>query len=729
MSKISLITFLIFQNLFFMINTSSILQPSEAIDEINKPIIISEKTMNGIKKLFKEAYAYNELLNNPPQPPFSNDYFTKVNIIEELSNLDIHGYKNKYDFYREFKKVFGKLKDPSIDMEFNDDFKNLDYYEIAFPVEFYVLKNENGTKLYCRKSGKNGLFYNLNFEGNIGPIIDENKNQPIRSINELNPFEYIESLGNEFNSLKNPHSNFAYKLSIINSDDKRPTLRNLPLSIDQLNDFTVLYENNNFFKTNFLIIRTMSVQSLIISKNHNNNDVYNIYDSFFIKRFWKEEKVDYSPSYIQKNNILLADSTEYNFNYINKFFCKVDSSKEVNIYYIRSLSADIELEENKYMETIKKCVELFDGNNYPIIVINRFNGGENLFLSHCLLELISPLTTTYYYGAYRKTSSLSNLKDSYINKDSSIKDCSYINKDYLKSNSKTIDYGNEIKDTLTQPFIIKGNYTRKIINEIKSTLKNMRKPTEILVYTDGYSFSAAGAFMKYLQYNGGAITAGYYSNPLNNDTIFDSGSNPSIIFTAETLKDMVSDYGNNAYNDIKIKMPVGQLFYNTKLTKSPIEFDVTGVDEIVDLYEVDEDNIDNFIDKGKEIFEKYKNKCNPNNENIVLVSKDCDGKFDNKYTHGGFKCGENKEWSTICKASYCDIGYILDEQKNKCIVDICPKFDGKKDKKNVALIVFLVIFSIIICVIIILLIIRLIGRHSEKYKNSALLNKMDLNQL
>ena len=51
------------------------------------------------------------------------------------------------------------------------------------------------------------------------------------------------------------------------------------------------------------------------------------------------------------------------------FLCK-------NIYYIRSLSADIELEEKKYMETIKKCAELFDGNNYPIIVINRFNEGE-----------------------------------------------------------------------------------------------------------------------------------------------------------------------------------------------------------------------------------------------------------------------------------------------------------------------------------------------------------------
>ena len=626
--------------------------------------------------------------------------------------------------------VFGKLKDPSIDMQFDNEFKNLDYYEIAFPVEFYILKDENGTKLYCRKSLKNGIFYRQNFEGNIGPIIEENENIPIKYINDINPFEYIESFGNEFNSLKNPHSNFAYKLSLINSNEKRQTLKNFPLSKNQLNGFTIIYENNNFFRTNFLIIRTLSLQSLIISKNHNNNnDIYNIYDSFFIKRFKKEEKADYSPLYIQKNNIYLADSTEYNFKYSNRFFCKVDSSKEVNIYYIRSLSADIQLEENKYMETIKKCVELFDENNYPIIVINRFNGGENLFLSHYLLELISPLTTTYYYGAYRKTSSLSNLKDSYINKDSSIKDCSYINKDYLESNSETIDYGNEIKDTLTQPFIIKGNHTRKTINKIKSTLKNVRKPTEILVYTDGYSFSATGAFVKYLQYNGGAITAGYFSDPLKNDTIFESGSNPSIIFTAETLKDMVPDYGNNVYKDIKIKMPVGQLFYNTKLTKTPIEFDVTGVDEIVDIYEVDEDNLDNFIDKGKEIFEKYKNKCNPNNENIVLVSSDCDGKFENKYTHGGFKCGENKEWSTICKASYCDIGYILDEQKNKCIADICHKFDGKKDKKNVGLIVFLVIFTIIVCVVIVLLIIRLIGRHSEKYKNSALLNKTYLNQL
>ena len=134
MKKTSLITFLIFQNIFFLVN-ASVLQPSEAIDEINKQITLNEKTINGIIKLFKESYAYNELLNNPPQPPFSNDYFNKVNITEELSNLDFKGTKNKYDFYREIKMVFGKLKDPSIDMQFDNEFKNLDYYEIAFPVK------------------------------------------------------------------------------------------------------------------------------------------------------------------------------------------------------------------------------------------------------------------------------------------------------------------------------------------------------------------------------------------------------------------------------------------------------------------------------------------------------------------------------------------------------------------------------------------------------------------
>ena len=50
------------------------------------------------------------------------------------------------------------------------------------------------------------------------------------------------------------------------------------------------------------------------------------------------------------------------------------------------------------------------------------------------------------------------------------------------------------------------------INNHKKKLKNKRKPTDILIYTDGYSFSAASTFIKYIQYYGGGIVVGFFGN-------------------------------------------------------------------------------------------------------------------------------------------------------------------------------------------------------------------------
>ena len=715
MIKLTLFYF-IFQFFIVSINTSSILQPDEAIGELNYEISLNKIKMETIIKLFEEVYAYNELLKKPPQPLiYKKDYFNQYNIKEALTNIDFNTPKNVYSMYREIKMAFANIKDPNIEFEFTNNFIEFDFYEIVFPVIFSIVENENGRILYCQKATTN-LVINKHFTGDIFKTIDSNENIPIKTINNKNPFEYIETFGEEYYSLRSPHANFAYKFNLINSETKT-TLKYYPFLAKQLNDFTVIYENNDYFRTNILIIRTGSLRLLLNNLKQYENKLF---DSFSKKRYLKEEKMDYSPYH--NNALFLEDNNSgYDYSFNDKFFCKVDKLNEVNIYFIKSFSANNELEQNNYMDTIEKCVNLFDSNNHPIIVINRLNSGDNLFLSHYLLELISPLTTTNYYGAYRKTSSLSNLKDDDINQDSSTYDCSYINKKYLQKKEKIIEYENGLKDNLTQPFIFKGYYSRTIINNIKLNLQNLRKPTEILVYTDGYSISAAGAFMKYLQYNGGAITAGYFSNPNKNKIPFDSGSNPSISFSEDTLKKMVPDY-NNYYKEIKFKIPVGQLFYNINKT-IPLEFDINPVDENVNIYNVDENNITNFIDKGKEILEKYKNNCNPNNTKLVLVTSECDFTFGNNFTHGGFICGDDGNWTNICKPSYCDIGYILDEEKKECVVDICHVYKEKKEKStNVALIILIVLICLIGVVILGLFIIRIIGRHSKKYETSLTVN-------
>ena len=60
--------------------------------------------------VFKDAYAYNEIAVNPPQPKFDNNYFPKVDIqksIYAINQTDI----NVYQFYQELKNRIANIKD------------------------------------------------------------------------------------------------------------------------------------------------------------------------------------------------------------------------------------------------------------------------------------------------------------------------------------------------------------------------------------------------------------------------------------------------------------------------------------------------------------------------------------------------------------------------------------------------------------------------------------------
>lgn len=205
MIKLTLFYFILF-NLILLINTSSFLQPDEAINELNYEISLDKIKMEFIIKLFEEAYAYNELLKNPPQSLNENkDYFKQYNIKEVLTNIDINTPKNVYSMYREIKMAFANIKDPNIEFEFTNYFIEFDFYDIIFPVTFSIVENEIGRKIYCQKSNNNII--NKQFKGGIFKAIDLNENIPIKTINNKDPFEYIETFGEEYYSLRSPHAN------------------------------------------------------------------------------------------------------------------------------------------------------------------------------------------------------------------------------------------------------------------------------------------------------------------------------------------------------------------------------------------------------------------------------------------------------------------------------------------------------------------------------------------
>ena len=102
--------------------------------------------------------------------------------------------------------------------------------------------------------------------------------------------------------------------------------------------------------------------------------------------------------------------------------------------------------------------------------------------------------------------------------------------DIFDSNNE-IDYevdssGNKIKHKITKLF--DGSIcNRNEIYNFRKKAKNIRKPTEIIIFTDGFAYSATSNFIKETQLRGGAIIVGFDGNP--NLKKFDASQSPSTV--------------------------------------------------------------------------------------------------------------------------------------------------------------------------------------------------------
>ena len=213
--------------------------------------------------------------------------------------------------------------------------------------------------------------------------------------------------------------------------------------------------------------------------------------------------------------------------------------------------------------------------------------------------------------------------------------------------------------------------------KIREYLKtnNIRKPTEIIVFTDGYSFSCTSIFIKGMQVHGAGIIVGYNSRPDLVEEKYDASQSNSDV---ETFS--YSEYIKN----------LDKLGFDAKLTfieefdpndknepKIPMEFQIYPVDEVSNIFTSYNDNkYERFIKEAKLIFDKYNDlengSCNPNNTFLFYETDDCDLKIE--HAHGGYLCGNDGKWNkSNCIAAYCDQGYILNDERNKCIEDPCEK--------------------------------------------------------
>ena len=325
-----------------------------------------------------------------------------------------------------------------------------------------------------------------------------------------------------------------------------------------------------------------------------------------------------------------------------------------------------------------KCLSEFYSNDYKLIIIESKNNGGYSELCVPFTQYIRPKVLNTVLCSEKATS----LSYEYLIKgDENLNSetCTpYSSTNELNRNKADIykDGNTEVIHNRTNEYELYSIYSKKLMEqkrrEFLATNKT-KKPTEIIVFTDGFSFSCGSIFIKGLQVYGSAIIVGYNAIPGISKSDFDASQSNSAV---ETFDDSI--YSNNLL-DLGFNAQVTnmeQFDPNDKdEVKTPMEFKIYPVDIISNIStKFKKDYYDRFIKEAKNIFEKFneKGECNPDNKLLYYETSECDNKLNIEHAHGGYIFNESGYWDkNNCIAVYCDVGYILNKALNECIKDPC----------------------------------------------------------
>ena len=151
---------------------------------------------------------------------------------------------------------------------------------------------------------------------------------------------------------------------------------------------------------------------------------------------------------------------------------------------------------------------------------------------------------------------------------------------YSTENQTIIHHRSKIVDLVTK------DQRKELYNIRKEFLKlNYKKPTDIIIFTDSYSYSSASFFIKAFQNVGGAITVGFNGNPNSTKELFDASQSPANVlqsFDDCEEKDNLEKLGFKLGG-----ITMGESYEDDYKNNNsiPREYKLNPVDERVDIYE------------------------------------------------------------------------------------------------------------------------------------------------
>jgi len=648
-----------------------------------------------------DSYVFLDIAQNPQIFKTSHSTHSPIDLIASLNNVKTEN-RQYYEFYREIRQILASVRD----MHFNifsftsPDLKNLQGVSACIPFSFFIDKDsyDNKIKVYIKYNEECAKYYSDEIKDYVRKKVETKT--ALKLINGKDPFEYIQNWGRNFLTMKSPHGHFSY----IKKSIHLFYLALYPFAPEELN---VKYEfESKDDKEDFLILDYYIIvpELQLLNKMSNNNK--NLLNSFKFKEdnkfleFFREEMRKYRNN-IKMPNIfeMLEKYNKKNGNFKKKFRinngikwdfeteekdgikCRVDHDNQVNVF----LQQNFMLNYTEALDVIFECTLSFYQNDYPIIGIENQNGGGVIILAKFFHQLLQAKIVDRMHFSGKKTDILREEFENLLEQIIDVETCQRFNDIDDFMNGMTDDYSTNTKniphkrtkifDFISKEFIKYSLSRRKVIYDSGIP----KRPTDIIIFTDGFSFSATSLFIKGFQKTGGAITVGFNGNPTLSNDLFDASQSPTNVMTFQNTAEyqclLLVGYCIGGISTSET------FSYNYKNKNAiPLEYDFDPVDERVDIYnEYSDDIYQNFIDKGKEIFKKYNEdkKCNKKNKRLLFDPNDgktCYNFPDDKYAHGGYECGDNGYWNEgVCKKYYCDFGYYYDLYEGKCKIDLCSQ--------------------------------------------------------
>ena len=637
-----------------------------------------DKIIANLKNVF-ELYVFTDIAKNPPEiSNIPNYHHPKINIQEELSKISTEN-RYFYEFYQELMKILTSTKDLHLSITSYKTPKGIPFqqYGAALPFNFIIKKVEGKYKIFINKNN-----YFSKFEQSVQNFINDHLNIPIKTINDIDPFDYIQNWS-KFKATKNIHAQFTYIINLIISAFY---LKDFPLSYSDLNLIEYEFEDNKILRIPYYL----EVPNL--------NDIeFNNFFTNYIKNLKDEtdyEKIPFIDEIREKFLISKGlkkqfkqekkEKIEWKFSIINNngeyLKCRVDEVKKVNVVAQTSFNFDV----NMGFVTIVKCAKLFHENNYPIIIIESLNTGGKAVLYMIMYQLFQMRTVDRSYFSIRMTDiSKEFFKNDYWDRNEP-KTCKNVNtyndlkekKDYYNYNGLSIEH------IRCEEIDILPYYYRTILRDLREEYKdskNLKKPTDIIVFSDSSSFSATSGLIKGFQNTGGAIIVGFYGNPTKEGIDLFDGSQ-----SISSVRGIEGFYLYNNLYDLGIKVSrvtLGETFDGSIYKENPIprEYAFDPVDYRVDIYYSYSDDVyENFINEGLKIHSLFNDTfCNSKNQKLLLHNESCYN-IGITHAHGGFKCKEQgNEWDKeTCDVYYCDIGFYYNRTIKQCVEE-CSFNDTK----------------------------------------------------